>query len=242
MAQGLRCPHCGHKHPLAQLPGTPTFRCSGCGQVLKIPAEYRSAGAPSGSTPVGPAPERRRSAPAVPSTYRRPAPRPAPVPRTERDIAAEETAAMAAVAPPPRVRASVGADGARRPRPGAPLAWPWRVLAWVVSVPVGFLIVVFVARWLGLLTGNNLFDVISGSGIGRYVRLFAIAPFAALVIATLAHFALERLPVVLERRRAARGVRGGVGGPAYDDTSTDPRGQARAPQRTGRPAGRRTAP
>lgn len=192
--------------------------------------------------PAGPSPERRRAAPAAPSASRRPAPRSAPVPRSERDIASEQTAAMPAVAAQPRSRSAPGVNGTRQPLAPKALAWPWRLLAWVIAVPIGFLVVVLVARWLGLLTGNNLFDVISGSGIGRYVRLFAIAPFAALVIATLAHFAVERLPVVLERRRVARRVGGAAGAPAYDDAYTDPRDGARAPQRAGRPAGRRTTP
>jgi hypothetical protein len=208
--------------------------------VLKTPREYRTSAAEGG----GGASETRRVAPNAPSTYSRPVPRASQAARADSEYAGEATEALPAVTPRTRPRAAQSPNGAGAGRAVGvrPLAWPWRLLVWIVALPIGLLIVFFVARWLGLLTGNNLFDVISGSGIGRYLRLFAIAPFAALVIATMAHFALERLPAVLERRRASRrGGGGGGGGVAYDDAYNDSRAGARgAPQRAGRPAGRRT--
>ena len=77
MAQGLRCPNCGHKHPLSELPGTPTFRCDGCGQVLKTPSAYRDHAAEDGAP-------RRTTAPSAPSAYRRPASRVPPGSRGSR--------------------------------------------------------------------------------------------------------------------------------------------------------------
>jgi hypothetical protein len=226
MAQGLRCPHCGHKHPVDELPGTPTFRCAGCGQVLKTPRQYR--------VPTGPQQDTRRSVTRAPSTYQRPPARTAPVPRVDA-YAGEATEALPTVGPPRKARPAPAPNGAARPVSARPLAVPLRVLVWLVTVPLGLLVVVLLARWTGLLTGNNLFDVVSGSGIGRYVRLFAIAPFAALVIATTAHFAIERLPVVLARRRARRAAS------RYDDPYDDRRGPGPGgSQRAGRPAGRRT--
>jgi hypothetical protein len=241
MAQGLRCPHCGHKHPVAQLAGTPTFRCAGCGQVLKTPQAYR---APAGHTGQGSPSDVPRAAPTAPSTYQRPVQRVVPGGRGDRAFEGPATEALPVVAPRPqaRPRPAAAGNGAARPVAAGALPWPWRVLVWGIALPLGLLIVVFVARWLGFLTGNNLFDVISGSGLGRYVRLFVLAPFAALVIATMAHFALERLPVMLANRRASRRGGGGGGGAPYDDAYEDPRRDGRrAPQRAGRPAGRRTA-
>jgi hypothetical protein len=238
MVQGLGCPHCGHKHPVAQLAGTPTFRCAGCGQVLKTPREYR---APAGQSGQAPQTDVRRAAPTAPSTYQRPVPRGG---RPDRDYEAVVTEALPVATPRPqaRPRPTAAANGASRPVVARALPWPWRVLVWGISLPLGLVIVLFVARWLGFLTGNNLFDVISGSGLGRYVRLFVIAPFAALVIATMAHVALERLPVMLARRRASRRGGGGGGGAPYDDAYEESRRDGRrAPQRAGRPAGRRTA-
>jgi hypothetical protein len=245
MAQGLRCPHCGHKHPVAQLQGTPTFQCAGCGQVLKTPREYRSP--PGGAPGVANADAPRAAAP---STYQRP-PRVPPrrvggeVPRTRRDpvVAGDATEALPTAAPRvrPQMRSTPAANGAAPSAATAPLAWPWRALVWIIALPVGLLLVVFIARWLGLLTGNNLFDVISGTGIGRYLRLFALAPFAALVVATIAHVVLERLPIILEQRRTgSRRGGGGSSGPP-GDAYGDPRRAARgASQRAARPAGRRT--
>jgi ribosomal protein S27E len=249
MAQGLRCPNCGHKHPVAQLPGTPTFHCAGCGQVLKTPREYRKPS--SGAARVVNTPERPRPAPAAP----RPRPAPEREPQPARVAATraryDETEAIPPVGPAParapRAPGRAPVAPPRAPRPSGPpaLAWPWRVLVWVIAVPLGLLIVALIARWLGVLNGNSLFDIISGTGMGRYVRVFAIAPFAALVIATMAHVALEQLPVLLERRRAAaRPAARGAEAPAGENGHRDGAGAPvrRAPQRAGRPAGRRPTP
>ncbi|HEY7136260.1 MAG TPA: hypothetical protein VIB48_14460 [Acidimicrobiia bacterium] len=231
---------------MAQLPGTPTFHCAGCGQVLKTPREYRKP-AP-GATRVVSSPERPRPAPTTPRP--RPAPerdpQPARVAATRARV--DETEAMAPVAAtparPPRSSSRAPVAPPRAPGPSRPpaLAWPWRVLIWVIAVPLGLLIVALIARWLGVLNGNSLFDIISGSGVGRYVRVFAIAPFAALLIATMAHVALEQLPVVLERRRvAASPATRRAEAPAGENGHRDGAGPTvrRAPQRAGRPAGRR---
>src|SRR4030081_1855569 len=109
MAQGLRCPHCGHKHPVAQLPGTPTFRCTGCGQVLKTPREYRTSAAEGGG---GAASETRRVAPNAPSTYSRPVPRASQAARADSEYAGEATEALPAVTPRTRPRAAQSPNGA----------------------------------------------------------------------------------------------------------------------------------
>ena len=51
MAKALQCPSCGRKHPVTTLPHTATFPCSGCGQSLKVPAQFRQ---PTGSDRVQP--------------------------------------------------------------------------------------------------------------------------------------------------------------------------------------------
>ncbi len=234
MAQGLRCPNCGHKHPLSELAGTPTFRCAGCGQVLKTPSAYRDHAAEDGAP-------RRTTAASAPSAYRRPASRVPPGSRRDLDDGGEATEALPTVGQrqpqPVRARprpapAPAPARNGTGPDAALPLAWPWRLLVWVIAVPLGLALAFYAARWTGLITGNNLFDVISGTGIGRYLRLFAVAPVAALVIATIAHFSLERLPDVLERRRAARRT-------PRDDDYGPPRRGGNPPQRAGRAAGRR---
>ncbi|HEX4779018.1 MAG TPA: hypothetical protein VFW74_19740, partial [Acidimicrobiia bacterium] len=143
-----------------------------------------------------PAPRMERPAPVPPPRdplRSRPAPPAPPVPGNG------ETAALPQTSVAPR-RAAMPRD--RAPGSSTALPWPWRVLIWVVAVPLGLLIVAVPARWIGVLNGNSFLDVISGTGIGRYVRIFSIAPFAALVIATIAHVSLEQLPEWLARRRA----------------------------------------
>lgn len=236
MAQGLRCPHCGHKHPVAELAGAPTFTCAGCGQVLKTPRQYR---APSPQQPAAPA------RPARPVDAPRPAPRmerPAPVPPPRDPLRSRpapppvpgngETAALPQTSVAPR-RAAMPRD--RAPGNSTPLPWPWRVLIWVVAVPLGLLIVAVPARWIGVLNGNSFLDVISGTGIGRYVRIFSIAPFAALVIATIAHVSLEQLPEWLARRRALAREAAQLREPAAVGRP------GAAPQRVERTSGRRTS-
>ncbi|HEY3723666.1 MAG TPA: hypothetical protein VGN59_09955 [Acidimicrobiia bacterium] len=169
MASALQCPACGHKHRLTGLSGEPVFACEECGRLLKTPVEYRR---PDPSTPAeaprpnGSARSRRGGSPSRQPVPARPAARAAPAaPRA------------AAAATPPRRR--------RGPRPPATIAVPLQILAWVAAVLLGGIIVRYLARWTGLLTGDSVIDIITGSGWGRYLRLFALVPFWALVSAGL---------------------------------------------------------
>jgi hypothetical protein len=125
MAQGLRCPHCGHKHPVAELAGAPTFTCAGCGQVLKTPRQYRAPSPqqpaapprPARPDPPRPAPRVEQPAPVPPPRDRvrsRPVPSVPPVPGNG------ETAALPQTTVPPR-RAATPRDKA----PGSSTALPW---------------------------------------------------------------------------------------------------------------------
>lgn len=92
--------------------------------------------------------------------------------------------------------AARGAPGARaerrreessrsNPEPGnAPSGFPRavRIAAWVVAVVVGGLVSLWLARAIGLLTADNLVDVITGSGNGRYLRLGVFVVLWALVV------------------------------------------------------------
>jgi hypothetical protein len=65
------------------------------------------------------------------------------------------------------------------------LSLPLMVLGWVVALVVGGVIVRYLAKFTGLLTGDSVIDLITGSGYGRYLRLFAVIPFWALATAGL---------------------------------------------------------
>ncbi len=199
MAKGLQCPACGHKHRLDALPSTATFRCAGCGQLLRNPAR------PSASPQ---APSRRGTAGAPART----------------DRGADRTAVMVAppiappgVAPvevPARAPAPPAPPEARPPRreppgeaaPRMPLVL--RLVVWIVAVPVGGAVALLAARLIGFVDGSRLIDMISGDGWGRFSRLWALVPVWALLTAGLVQVA-EHL---WNRRRARRTGIGPAGG------------------------------
>ncbi|MGH9033886.1 MAG: hypothetical protein ACRDZV_17310, partial [Acidimicrobiia bacterium] len=109
MAKALQCPACGNKHPLSALPNATTFPCERCGRTLKVPAQFRP---PPAGQPQSNGPAGATAT--MPASGRGAVPPPMPE-----------------GAPPPRR----SVDGAR-PRK---VAWPFRVLAWLVALPVGLL-------------------------------------------------------------------------------------------------------
>jgi hypothetical protein len=184
MARALQCPACGNKHPLSELPDAATFQCERCGRTLKVPAQFRPQ----------PASDAQSNGPAR-ATATMPAPAPAPAP--------PET-------PPPPVperrraaRARVDGTGPRK------VAWPFRVLAWLIALPLGLLAVVAPARRFGFLSGQRLLDVVVGTEWSRYWRVLLIAPAWALVTTLLVHLMLFGLRKLGDRRAAIRAERDG---------------------------------
>jgi hypothetical protein len=190
MAKALQCPSCGRKHPVTTLPQTATFPCSGCGQTLKVPAQFRR---PTGSdrvqpAPPRPAPDRTRMMPAAappvaapPIERRRPPTRPAPVPPPV------QRNGDGAGAPPRRPSAAAESPSALARFGGMPL----RLLAWVIAIALGGVITVYVARRTGWLSGQRLVDVFTGTGWSRYLRVIAIVPVWAVVTAVLVTLMVE---------------------------------------------------
>jgi hypothetical protein len=178
----LQCPACGHKHRLSSLTGEPMFTCTQCGRLLKVPTEFRR---PEPSTPGEP-------------------PRPGPTPRVERGGSARRD--QTSVLPAPASRPTAGAARPRpKGRPSTDMALPLRILAWVVAVGLGAYIVRWFARITGWLTGDSLIDLITGSGILRYLRIFTLVPFWALVTAGLATLFIEGGRWLARRRDLAAG-------------------------------------
>lgn len=60
---------------------------------------------------------------------------------------------------------------------------PIRILAWVVAFVFGALFVRWFAKITGLLTGDSLLDMMTSTGLGRYVRVFLLLPVLALATA-----------------------------------------------------------
>jgi hypothetical protein len=120
------------------------------------------------------------------------------------------------------------------------MALPLRILAWVVAVGLGGLIVRWFARITGWLTGDSLIDLITGSGIVRYVRIFTVVPFWALVTAGLATLFIEGGRWLARRRDAVAGKGPRPVAPAAPAPAR-PKTRAKAKPKTRRPAAARTA-
>lgn len=174
MASALQCPACGHKHRLAALTGDPIFSCEECGRLLKTPVEYR------------------RPEPSAPSEP----PRPAPSSRLQRkgSAARDDTSMLRNQAAPVEAAPAATAAASRpapskprptRPRPTATLSLPLMVLGWLLALVIGGIVVRYIAKFTGLLTGDSVIDLITRSGYSRYLRLFAVVPFWALATAGL---------------------------------------------------------
>jgi hypothetical protein len=177
MATALQCPACGAKHALAALPpGGPTFRCDRCGRTLKVPARLRST---DRATPPA---RRDRDGTTVP----------------RRGVETRGAATVATTpAPPGHAR-----DEATRER--RTLAWPSRLLAWLLAIPAGLVAVLVPARRFDFLSGQRLLDVLVGTGYARYWRVLVIAPAWALVTTILVTLITMLFRKLGERRRALR--------------------------------------
>jgi hypothetical protein len=219
MARALECPACGRRHRLDAVPAAGTFRCEQCGQVLKAPAAVSSQ-------PDAPAPPARTGA--APVTAAAPAVA-APPPRRTVNAPADDgatrgapvrtaAAVSATVAATPEPEESNGAERGRRRRgkdappaaaPAPPakrskVAWYWRVVAWIVAVPLAFLVTAWPAFEFGFIKKDDLLDIFVGTGTGRYLRLAIVTLVWALVTALLVQLFVEGGRAWANRRRRAR--------------------------------------
>jgi hypothetical protein len=201
MARALECPACGARHRLDGIPDSPTFRCDRCGQVLKAPGPVSTGGPPppprrAGGDPasVAPPPRRRDPAAAEQTVAEQPsgdpATRVAPV-----STAAAVSATVSAAGP--AEEATNGSRRGRAPKPAMStpkskrVSWYWRLVAWVVAVPLGFVITAWPAYELGFIKKNDVLDIFVGTGVGRWVRLAIATAVWALVTALLVQLFVE---------------------------------------------------
>jgi Na+-driven multidrug efflux pump len=101
--------------------------------------------------------------------------------------------------PAPSARAS---SSAKRTR----VAWYWRLVAWIVAVPLAFVVTAWPAYKFGFISKDDLLDIFVGNGIGRYVRLGIVTIVWALVTALLVQLFVEGGRARAARRRRARTV------------------------------------
>jgi hypothetical protein len=208
MAKALECPACGAKHRLDGLEASTTFRCERCGQTLKVPASIATVRAdpdPSptvSSTTVStstsgtgavPPPPRRRASGSVPVRE---------VVGGSATIAAsadDDRTSDANGQPTSPTRRKRGAGTSRRS-----VHWYWRIIAWLVAVPLGFLITAWPAYEFGLIRKDDVLDVFVGSGTSRYTRLAIGTLIWALVTALLVQLFIEGGRLWSDRRRRRR--------------------------------------
>lgn len=212
MAKALQCPSCGTKKRIDALAGRDTFQCEGCGQVTKVPPglqdDHRSTrratpepvvAAVASQQDAPPAPPKRRGGATVAAGATTAAPIAAPV------IADPAGGGVAVAAPP--VRGSGGRRSA--PMDDAPEAAAgqvkvvWRVLAWLVALPIALAAVGIPARRAGYLTSQRLLDVIVDNGLTRFVPILVIIVLWALMTALLvtAFLAIGQRFAARRRRR-----------------------------------------
>jgi hypothetical protein len=202
MARALECPACGEKHRVENLPAAPTFRCERCGQVLKMPTTTGTGGPPppsraASATPVAPPPRRRTGTDAA--SVAAPA-------QTVVGVSATVAAVDTNGDGEPQSRSERRRATAPAPEPTAKVHWYWRLLAWVVAVPVGLAITALPARALNFIRGNDILNVFVGSGTGRYARLAILTAVWALVTALLVQLFVEGGRALARRRRARAAV------------------------------------
>jgi hypothetical protein len=118
--------------------------------------------------------------------------------------------------------------------------WYWRLLAWIIAVPVGFVVTAWPAYHFKWIKKDDMLDVFVGSGNGRYTRLVVLTLAWALVTAVLVQLLVEGGRWLARRRRAHRAVKGGGNGRG-GRRGADPRGPEAPSERQVSPPTKRPA-
>jgi len=129
---------------------------------------------------------------------------PAAAPSVSATVSAKGSAPPDPETPPSRSRRGAQAGG----EPRRSVHWYWRVLAWVVALPLGFVLTAYPVYKLGLVGKNDVLDIFVGSGTGRYTRLAIATAIWALVTALLVQLFVEGGRWLARRRRARHTTRG----------------------------------
>jgi hypothetical protein len=160
-------------------------------------------------------------------------------------IDAAGAASSGATRPPVGPRSTRDPRPASAPRPKHTISegtadLPLRILAWVLAFVVGAYLVRFVARITGVVNGDTMIDLLTGSGGWfRYVRIAFIIPVWALFSAGLATLFIEGTRAALRRRAALRAQGARAPAPAPRPPARRP---APAPGAAARPVSRAAEP
>lgn len=197
----LMCPDCGQPHALDSVGGSATFRCRGCGRVLKVPERFVATTARRGA-PVDVSSDARTSASPARSTEAAGA---GPEPGEERHTADAGASSTA------------GARAGRRAAGSVRVSRWVRLVIWVLAIPLGAVIVFGAAQVLNVLSSRQLLDTFLKSGLNRFGAVARLLPFWALVSAAIVHFAVEALERHRARRRRASDAQGTERAPQLGD-------------------------
>jgi hypothetical protein len=189
MAKALECPACGAQHSVDGREPSSTFRCEQCGQALKVPASVVVAQAASGASNVTPPPRRRAGVPPSPEVIG------ATATLSATDTGNGSRPPQSPQPAPPRASAPAARSRAH---------WYWRLAAWIVAVPIAFVVTAWPAYEFGLIRKDDVLDVFVGSGVGRYTRLALFTLIWALVTAVLVQLLVEGGRWWSRRRRGRR--------------------------------------
>jgi hypothetical protein len=212
VAPVLVCPECSTKHPLGDIGERTAFPCTGCGRQLKVPAAANT----------------KQTVPPSREPAAAPPPRPEP-----------ETRAMQSVAPatPPIVVTPPPEPGVVEPEPAEtkPVRKSIpprgiRFLLWVVAIPLAFLVVLALARGLGMLTSNQIQDLALAEGWGRFWPIARLVPFIAFAAAVFVQGGTYGIARLRERRWAEQAKTKATGGGKPTTNGTRPRPTKRPPQ------------
>ncbi len=167
------------------------------------------AAAPAPGSPAAPTPPPRRGGSAAP-------------------VGAAATAAAVSATVDRNAPPAEQGNGAKPPKAGSAatpsaaadrggrskVAWYWRVVAWIVAVPLGLVLTAWPAYKLNGIRKDDLLDVFVGSGTGRYTRLAALTLIWALVTALLVQLFVEGGRWLARRRRQRRAAAAAEAPPA----------------------------
>ena len=103
------------------------------------------------------------------------------------------SAPSASISAPPETQRqpSEGSNRIHLPPYEGDLPLAARIVSWVIAIPVAGFITLKVAVFIGLLSTNELIDLITGSGGGRYLRMVIFIPLWALFSAGVVSLVLE---------------------------------------------------
>jgi hypothetical protein len=179
------------RHRLDGLEPATTFRCERCGQKLLVPsvttvASPSAARAVDAGAAVMPPPRRRSDGSGS---------------GTGAAAAAGVAVTLPASGTPPPATPDVARARSGRPAERPRVRWYWRLLAWIVAVPLGFVIAVVPSYEFGLISKDDVFDAFFGSGTDRYVRLGIVTLIWAVVTAVLVQVFIEVGRAMANRRR-----------------------------------------